>query len=165
MTRRDLPSSAGRSVLLFALAYAGCGTPATPHDAATAREDVGVDAAPPVDVGPIDAAPDGPCPATYAGCTTLEDHTGETAITLMFSGFAYTPHCIRISAGTTVTIPGSSLHPLHGATCSAEGSPLPTTPTPSNGDYTFDSAGAYGYYCNNHGTNAGGGMAGLIVVE
>jgi plastocyanin len=148
-------------VLLLAV---GCSPASSATDAST-HHDAGVDAAAPIDVGPLpDTGPPPPCAATFASCDALEDHTADDAVTLAFSGFAYTPKCIRVHAGTVVTIPGSSLHPLRSATCSPPG-PIPSTPTPTNGDYTFTTAGTYGYYCNNHGTNAGGGMAGLIVVE
>jgi plastocyanin len=162
--------------VLFLLACGGTAAPAV--DAATLRdsggtvEDTGTtDAAPRPDVGPHDSgpAPSG-CAVTFSGCSDLEDHTGEAALTIGITGtsaldFAYAPHCVRVAVGTTVTIPGSALHPLHGATCSPTDSPLPTVATPADGDYTFTAPGAYGYYCNNHGANTGDGMSGVIVVE
>lgn len=147
-------------------ALLGCGGSAPANDAATPRDSGGpVDAAPADDVGPVDAGPVAECPMTFSGCGAIDDHTADATVSIAFSGFAYSPHCIRISPGTVVSIPGSSLHPLRSATCSPSDTPIAATPTPSNGDYTFTTPGTYGYYCNAHGTNSGGGMAGLIIVE
>ncbi len=156
-------------------ACGGGGTPAedaaTPTDTGGALPDTGgsLDAAAAPDTGAeVDSGPalDG-CAVTFAGCSAFVDHTGESAVSVGFAaaGFLYSPNCIRVSAGTVVTIAGSTLHPLHGATCAPTGSPLPATPIAMDGDYTFAAPGAYGYYCNNHGTNAGAGMSGLIIVE
>jgi plastocyanin len=121
------------------------------------------------DSGGADSGPPEGCPLTYSGCTTFEDLTGETTVevTIVAAGasFAYEPHCIRISAGTTVSIPAEAIHPLDDASCSPETSPLPETPTVVDGDYTFTAAGAYGFFCSVHGSDTGAGMAGLIVVE
>ena len=167
-------------LLFLGLALVACNNDDTPPtDAATPRdtgggdtgggdEDAGgdVDAATDVDGG---SAPEG-CALTFSDCDTFEDMTGMAAVTIGITGtgpadFAYDPHCVRISTGTVVTIDASALHPLNNASCSPDDSPLPTIPAVLEDDYTFTTAGAYGYFCSNHGTNAGAGMAGLIVVE
>jgi plastocyanin len=176
---------------LFALGLVACGggeTPAT--DAATPRDsaatpdtgagdgggldsggtaDTGSADSGSADVGPIDGSVEG-CAVTYSGCTTLEDHTGEDMVTVTVVAdpttlFAYSPHCIRVSAGTTVSIPGSAIHPLTSAPCSPSDTPLPPDPTTTDGDYTFTGTGSYGFYCAVHGAPSGAGMAGVIVVE
>jgi plastocyanin len=180
-----------QSSLLFVVLLAACGgsttNPGTDagHDAASTPVDSGgttedsggstvdsggtvdsgtpaVDSGSTTDAGP---APDG-CAVTFSGCTTIDDHTGETAVTIAFAGFSYAPHCIRVDVGTVVTIPGSLTHPLFGATCSPDATPLSTVePSTTGGDFTFTAAGAYGYYCGVHGSDLGTGMSGLIIVE
>lgn len=144
----------------------GCGGTAVPDDAAPSPHDGGHDAA----VVPVDA--NIPCPETFAGCTEamFEDHTADTMPIVIdataHSPFAYTRPCIRVRSGAMVTIVNNTTHPVIAATCS-HGGPLPIRPMASTSPstYTFTTAGAYGYYCNNHGDNGGTGMAGLIVVE
>ena len=154
---KTLQTIAALSVIL-----AGCGGSAAMPDAAISRDAARVDLGPPDDTGSA-----APCPVTFAACTTLEDHTADATVAVAFNGFAYEPRCIRVHVGATVSIPGSGLHPLHNAACSPAETPLPTVMggLQGNGDYTFTAVGNYGYFCNNHGTNAGSGMAGLIVVE
>jgi plastocyanin len=130
--------------------------------------DAGSDAGTVIDAGTDGGADTGPttCGATYAGCMTLTDMRGMSSVMITATAsLQYTPKCIRISAGTMVTIEGSLLHPLRGATCSPADSPLPMTASMTGGTFTFANPGEYGFYCQNHGTNAGVGMAGLIVVE
>lgn len=130
--------------------------------------DAGTDAAMVSDAGADMGSDTGPtnCTTSYAGCMALTDMTGMAMVTIATTAsLTYTPNCIRISAGTMVTIEGSLLHPLRGATCSPAESPLPMTASTTGGTFTFNTPGEYGYYCQNHGTNAGVGMAGLIVVE
>lgn len=152
----------GRYVLrasLTALALAACGPASTPVDASIAA-DAGHDAAS-VDAN-VDAAR-APCPDTFAGCATIEDHTGVATFAVSFgTGNSYAPNCIRVSAGTVVTLPASAFHPLARASCSPAAAPALDS---TGGDYTFDTAGSYGYYCANHGSDTGAGMAGLIIVE
>src|SRR5687768_175114 len=110
-----------RPLLLVAMLVA-CGgddadDPAT--DAASAPEldasaaDAGPDAASP------DAAPQA-CPPTFAGCGTPLDLTGMSSVTIGFNREYYTPACIRVSAGTTVSIAATDRHPLAAAPCSEE---------------------------------------------
>lgn len=156
------------------LALVGCGSTSTPadtgpsssdagHDAALVATDSGTDAASATDTGPT------MCSDTYGGCTTIEDHTADTMVTIgvvmpSATQYAYTPRCIRIHTGTMVTITNSALHPLFAATCSTPGGPLPTAASTTT-SFTFTSAGHYGYYCANHGADDGTGMAGLIIVQ
>jgi plastocyanin len=185
-----------RSLSFFTvcLALTACTTTPTPADSGNGGTDTGsppvdtgsppvdtgsppVDTgAPPVDTGtpPVDtgtpvADAGGECHDDYSGCTSLEDMTSASTVTIANVGFSsYDHHCIRIAAGTMVTITNSSIHPLHAASCSTAGGPIPSTPAadPSGmTTYTFATAGRYGYYCNVHGADIGTGMAGLIVVE
>jgi plastocyanin len=150
---------------------AGNDAAAPGNDASGGASDAGHDAASPVDVGPL---PDtGPviCEDGYAGCTaaTAMDMTGMSgpiAITVTGSGTAtprYSPSCVRVSAGTMVTIENSAIHPLRPATCSPSDTPI--TGAAGTSSFTFANAGRYGYWCGNHGADNGTGMAGLIIVE
>jgi len=109
------------------------------------------------------------CPVAFAGCTTLEDHTADTMVTIDVvmptpGTYAYSPNCIRIQAGTIVTITNTAFHPLTSAPCSPADSPISSGPSTTT-DFTFATAGSYGFFCGNHGTSDGQFMAGLIVVE
>lgn len=132
------------------------------HDASTSAADTGADAGPPVDAATM-------CAIDFAGCTTLEDHTADTMVTIdvvmpTAATYAYSPSCIRIAAGTMVTIANSAFHPLMSATCSPADSPIATSSSTAT-TFTFASAGNYGYFCGNHGAPDGQFMAGLIVVQ
>jgi plastocyanin len=106
------------------------------------------------------------CPTTYASCTTLTDMTASTAVTIGFGGtgssgaFTYSPNCIKIHSGTTVTFSGDfSSHPLATETCS------PTAFTPPGSGITTKtftpSVGVYNYFCQIHTSI---GMKGVIQV-
>jgi len=162
----------------LALALGACGnTPASPDTGASPGNDAGNDAA---SVSMIDAGADaaavpndsgGVCHDDFSGCTTIEDHTGVATFTIAATAsFTYDHHCVRISTGTVVTMENSLTHPLTGASCSTPGGPIPAVAAPATGtahttDYTFTTAGHYGYWCMNHGADDGGGMSGLIIVQ
>jgi plastocyanin len=124
--------------------------------------------------GPIDAAPivDAPldAPPTLNGCTLA------TAMDLTMPGAArviavtddmYTPNCLRIAAGQSVTWNGDfSNHPLApgrlvGNQVQAQpGNPITTTNTGTTVSVAFPAAGEWAFYCPNHAP----GMAGAIFV-
>ncbi len=136
-------------------------------DTGVGRRDGGTDANVRIDSGPSD------CLEGYASCT-LVTATDDTMVTepiaisviggtLADPAYRYDRPCIRIRAGTSVTIENSGTHPLRAASCSPADSPILAAPTAST--FTFDHAGHYGYYCLAHGTNAGEHMAGMIIVD
>jgi len=59
------------------------------------------------------------CSTGFAGCTTFEDKTGSASVTVSFGGAAgntYSPKCIKVKVGTSVTFQGSfTFHPLQQA--------------------------------------------------
>lgn len=147
------------TILLLALACGERADPDPAHDAAAEP-----------DAAPADGpAPDGApaaCPETFAGCAAPVDRTGMAAVTITTVGDGYSPPCIRVSAGTQVTIAASDRHPLRAAPCSPEdfiGAPPSGTTTTAT--YTPAGTGVYGYFCPVHGTANGAGMAGAIIVE
>src|SRR5262249_14601254 len=108
---------------------------------------------------------------TVNGCdpATAEDHTGDASVTIQFSGHQYSPPCIRIKAGSSVTWMGSfDNHPLNPGKVSA-GTPHqdttgPIQPTSMGSSQTvmFPAAGTYPFYCGIHFSL---GMMGAVFVE
>jgi plastocyanin len=98
------------------------------------------------------------------GCTVANavNRSGELDIrTVTFTFYEYTPKCLRIAPGQTVTFSGDfSFHPIVGGEIVGNSKvPDGLSPiTPSSGgnmkDVTFPTDGAFPYYCNNHGTTA-----------
>ena len=89
---------------------------------------------------------------------------GDTANIATRNG--YTPKCLKIKAGTTVTIQASGAHPLQGqADVAGVANPFRTESaktTPQT--HTLSDVGFYGYFCVAHGFENGRGMAGSIQV-
>ncbi len=161
------------------LAHAGCGDDGgQPIDAATtdapatdapATDAPAIDAA--VDARLLDAPTDAAPVVMLNGCTAAGaiDRTAAGASrTVTFPGFAYTPPCIKIRAGQTVTWSGNfGFHPLragaivNNSPTGQPGNPIPTTSAGMTASATFAAAGDFGYYCASH---FGGGMVGAIYV-
>jgi plastocyanin len=84
-------------------------------------------------------------------------------------GFNYTPKCLKVSPGATVTFNGEfASHPL--APSALRGAPAINNPIVNMSDgttasFTFPDAGFYAYLCNFHGTDDGLNMAGVIWVK
>lgn len=105
------------------------------------------------------------------GCdqATADDLTGMASTTVQFAGLTYSPPCIRVKVGTSVTFEGNfALHPLQGGTVvGSVPTPDPTNPitlTNSGMSATFklNNAGDVPYYCTSHAIT---GMKGAIFVE
>jgi plastocyanin len=83
----------------------------------------------------------------------------------------YDPKCLKTVAGSTVTFSGNfGFHPLVPSTVRGNTTNSPITTVASNPDggkmsFTFPTAGFYAFYCGEHGTDAGEGMAGVIWVR
>ena len=104
------------------------------------------------------------CGATFASCSSFTDATAAGASrTINFSGTSYSPKCLRIKSGQSVTFSGSfSSHPLEGQ-CGAS-DVIGAVSSGTGQSYTLDAVGLYGYYCTFHGSPDGSGMAGAIEV-
>lgn len=79
-------------------------------------------------------------------------------------GERYSPPCIKIALGQSVTWNGTfSDHPMvPGIRASGEqdNNPIPRSPSGTTRNATFNTAGAWGYYCTSHP-----GMEGVVFVE
>jgi plastocyanin len=105
------------------------------------------------------------------GCkaSTAEDHTGDATVEISGAGTAWTPDCIRIKTGTSVTFKADfTSHPLVGGVIDGsdkvpdDTTPIASTSTGMEATFTFDDAGTFGFYCDIHGTV---GMKGAVIVE
>ena len=110
-----------------------------------------------------------PCPQAFAGCTTFEDHTADTEVTIDFGGdggLAYSPKCIQVRASTTsIKFAGDfTTHPLTEACAPPQSVTFSVSDFQGSVGITFDVAGTYGYYCAVHGSPNGTGMAGAFEV-
>ncbi len=83
------------------------------------------------------------------------------------AALAYTPACLIIKAGQSVTFEGSmSAHPLAPGEVIAgsPASPIQETTSGSSVEFTFPEKGAFSYYCTIHGDAQGKFMAGVVYV-
>jgi plastocyanin len=112
--------------------------------------------------------------ATINGCdaSTATDQTLSPAPTVTFAGTSYTPSCIRVKVGATVTFTGLATtfasHPLVGGEVkngmempAASGPFVPATNMGASKAFTMSAVGAYPYYCDFHSS---AGMFGTVFV-
>jgi plastocyanin len=106
---------------------------------------------------------------TVAGCAPSDYIAVSGAeVRIAIAGRGYSPRCMKIAAGTVVTIEATSRHPLQ-AMRDISGASNPFLGTSgdwnSNQSRTMTHSGIYGYFCTDHGEASGRGMAGSIWVE
>ncbi|MBK8254060.1 MAG: hypothetical protein IPK82_15520 [Polyangiaceae bacterium] len=110
------------------------------------------------------------CQSMLNGCTdaTAVDQTGVSMTTITQSGFDYIPKCLKIKAGTQVTINSSFAgHPLtqgpvvNNVVYPQVGGPIAHTQSGTTATFTFPTVGQFGYYCDFHYS---AGMSGAIFV-
>jgi plastocyanin len=83
-------------------------------------------------------------------------------------GLNYSPACLKVAAGATVTFSGDfATHPLTPSTSrtTAASNPIASTASGTTKSFTFVTPGFYGYFCLQHGTDEGVAMAGMIWVQ
>jgi plastocyanin len=83
-------------------------------------------------------------------------------------GLNYSPACLRVVPGTTVTFSGDfATHPLTPSISRTTGAanPILSTGTGTTASFTFTTPGFYGYFCLQHGDDQGDAMAGMIWVQ
>lgn len=122
------------------------------------------------DAPTADAMPDGP--AVMNGCTramAVDLSAAGATRTIAVTDDIFTPKCMRIAPGQTVTWQGDlSIHPLapgivrSNQIVAQPGHPITTiTSSGTMVSYAFGAAGDWAFYCPNHLP----GMAGIIYVE
>lgn len=98
----------------------------------------------------------------------LDEGAYVVGTTVQFGGAVgqrYEPSCLTARVGDTVAFSGSlDEHPLSASSRSTAPSPIVTSASGSGVAFRFDVAGYFPYYCSRHGSNNGGGMAGVIRV-
>ncbi len=103
------------------------------------------------------------------GCTSYTDATADSASrTVTFTYPSYSPKCLMIAAGQSVTFSGSfSSHPLtpgvapDSSGTASPNNPIPATSSGSSLTVSFPNPGTYPYYCALH---FAAGMTGVIQV-
>jgi len=173
-----------RIAIATLLALPACGGPTESPDAAPTGDAPAADAR--IDARPADAAVDAPPPDAAGNvvndCTVAlaVDRTASGADrTVHFDGstyvFEYTPSCMRIAAGQSVTWQGDAdyntfvFHPLRAGYIvdvtkyPDPGSPIQATSSGTQATFAFPNTGEFPFYCDLHGP--GFGMAGVIYVE
>lgn len=97
-----------------------------------------------------------------SNCAESDYVMADVESSIQFQGMGYTPKCLKVAVGSTVTIAASGHHPL--APQPQAGNPIGETEQTQA--FTFNQAGFFGYFCDRHGDANGNGMAGTIwVVE
>jgi plastocyanin len=91
------------------------------------------------------------------GCdpATTTVSTGDVTVTFPGSGatFLYTPSCIKVHAGATVTWNGDlASHPLEP---DGSGNPIVSTSSGTSVTFTFPTDGSFGFHCAFHSTMLG----------
>lgn len=92
-----------------------------------------------------------------APCSSQGSYSTGSAIST--SGSSYSPSCLRVSAGTSVTIAASTTHPLAPRTGGTGNNPIPSQSSPAS--VTFPTPGFYPFHCTVHQPT----MAGVVWVE
>jgi plastocyanin len=112
-----------------------------------------------------DMATFGPAP-----CTKMTDYMAisGTSTTVMFGGAlgdSYSPKCLSVKTGTTVTWMGDfTSHPLRPSTRGTTGNPIMATSSGTSTSFTFGAVGFFPWFCLNHGSDSGAGMSGVVQV-
>lgn len=79
------------------------------------------------------------------------------AASVGINGFTYSPANVTIEAGQTVAFEATAFHPF-----TLDDAPGIVCTTDCN--VHFPSVGEFGFYCDNHGSSGGAGMAGTVTV-
>jgi plastocyanin len=109
-----------------------------------------------------------------APCNSTDDYTVATSapVGITFNNtLTYTPKCAKILPGWSVVFTGDAtdfgVHPLFPSSSRGDAADNPITQVLSGTTspvFTFSKPGFYGYYCIEHGTDSGSGMAGVVWV-
>lgn len=100
-------------------------------------------------------------------CPNASDYvTTPTTVSFGVSGNRYTPNCLKVTPGTSVTFQGDFAgHPLApGSDPVNANNPIQIVNTGATTTVAFPTAGTYSYFCQFHGAAGGTGMAGVVWV-
>jgi plastocyanin len=88
------------------------------------------------------------------------------AVTIEIQGLMYSPKCVKVKPGTSVTIQALPRHRVQGMAPidGVENPFLQAEPAVVNQTRQLIRPGLYGFWCNPHGDENGEGMAGAIRV-
>lgn len=153
---------------IAAAGFTGCSSDSTPSGAVDGGGDAASSQDAATDTTPADGGADASTACTiaaFAGCTTFDDRTAANADRkVTFKDFEYTPKCLRIKAGQTVTFDGDFVHHPLVTSCGPSVTLMDKRTGTGPAPFVLGTAGFYGYYCLDHGNAAGAVMAGAIDV-
>jgi len=148
----------------------GCSSPAPTQDAAAADVTADVAGGAPADSpSPRDVAADlatdataDQIPANFVAIAPCPDPGAYTAATQVSTTVdnRYSPACVRVAAGGSVTIEASVPHPLEARPGGSPGNPIPSQTAPAT--VSFPTPGFYPFLCPEHVDQ---GMLGVVWVE
>jgi plastocyanin len=99
---------------------------------------------------------------SIAPCTDATTYTTGATTVMTTADFMYSPACLKIAKGATITIQASDVHPLAGLTTGSADNPIPTGGKTTDQVVTFPAAGFFPYQCNMHVSI---GMKGVVWVQ
>jgi len=149
---------------LSMLMAVGCSSTSTSGDAAAAAGGAGgsTGAAGSTDSGAGGSTDSGVSFVAIAPCTDATTYTTGATTVMTTTDLKYSPACLKVAKGATITIQASDTHPLSGLTTGSSDNPIPTGGKTADQSVTFPSAGFFPYHCDNHYTI---GMAGVVWVQ
>lgn len=109
------------------------------------------------------------CAASAYVDQSAED--GARIVQIASAGLVFTPRCLLIAAGQSVTFEGSlAAHPLAPGNANDDGigspdNPIQPTSSGRSVSFAFPEPGTYPYFCELHGFGDGSGMSGAIHVR
>ncbi|MEK6580630.1 MAG: hypothetical protein AABZ55_15510 [Bdellovibrionota bacterium] len=117
---------------------------------------------------PVLSAGETPPFKVVSGCQASDYVFAESPAAIEISGFKFIPKCLKVKAGATVTLSANLSHPSQGIQ-SSDGpeNPFfhPSGEVTSDVTVVLEKLGIFGYFCVNHGSSSGAGMAGAVLVE
>lgn len=96
---------------------------------------------------------------------------GARIVQIASAGLVFTPRCLLIAAGQSVTFEGSlAAHPIapgnaNDDTAGSPDNPIQPTSSGRSVSFAFPEPGTYPYFCELHGFGDGSGMSGTIHVR
>lgn len=104
--------------------------------------------------------------ADVAGCRAADFVEGGAANEIRIVGKSYSPKCLKIRVGASVTIDATGRHPLIAMPdIGGKQNPFAGDTHTSPQQRILQEGGVFGFYCDAHGDREGNDMAGAILVE